>query len=87
MAAKKKILHISQKVDEAFTKKGFMYRHFNYYPFFEDDDILGMWNRLVYLCSQYKPDLILVHFEHDDCMNDYEEAQLKKFGITLKVYG
>lgn len=87
MASKKKILHIAQKPDEAFAKKGFMYKHFNYYNFYLDDDIMGMWQRLMQLCRQYSPDLILVNFEHEDCMNDYEEAQLKTFGITLKVYG
>lgn len=88
MAYKRRILHISEKDErKEFERKGFHYKHFNYMAFYEEDDIMGMWDRISSICHSFQPHLIIVNFKHDDCMNDYEHACLQKFGITLKVYG
>lgn len=82
-------LHISKQPDlkEAVEFQGLEYRHFDYTAFYEEDNLLGMWRRIFLVCHDYKPGLILLQFEHEECVNDRELAHLKTIGLTLQIYG
>lgn len=84
---KKRILHISETntLEEPFLKKKFQYKHFNYKPFFDEDNIIGMWSRLQILCLTYGPDIIILNFKHEDCINEREREMLNKFAVVLDI--
>ena len=85
---KKRILHISKNnsLEEPLLKKGFEYRHFNYTNFYPDE-FLDMYQRIFNICVEYKPHLILLQFEHEQCVNETELSALKQFAVTLSIYG
>lgn len=87
MNRKKRVLHISEAntLEESFLKKKFDYKHFNYKKFFDEDNLIEMWQRLAVVLLSYKPDIILLNFKHKDCINQQEREYIEKFAVVLDL--
>lgn len=81
------IFHIGpRKLDgHKIILQGAEYIFFPTKPFLEDDNIIGMWDRIFGQLSKKRADIILVHLHKPNMINDYEEEKLRKFGIVLKL--
>lgn len=61
------------------------YFFFNTKSFVEEDDILGMWQRIFHLLPQKKPTIILLQLHKPNMVNEHEFKELLNFGIVLKL--
>jgi hypothetical protein len=84
---KKRVLQISETntLEKPFLKINVRYKHFNYKPFLDNDNLIGMWERLQVICLNYKPDIILLNFKDEDCINDRERAMIQTFAVVIDI--
>lgn len=80
-----KSLYISNKNDleQQFIDKGWSYKFFDYSYFNEHDDIISMWQRIVYVCSLFQPDIIILNFKHPQMINSTEHETLSKLAVVI----
>lgn len=69
MAKKMIIIHVAQKPTLQRAFEGHEYVFYNYKPFEEDDNIMGMYMRVGNLVRQRKADLLILDFERVDTVN------------------
>lgn len=70
---------------EPFTGKKWEYKFFDYSYFYEQDNIIGLWQRVVAMVYIFKPDLILLNFKHPNMINDYELKTLSTFAVVVII--
>lgn len=63
------VIHVAQKptLEDAFSKHEYIF--YNYKPFEDDDNIMGMYMRLGNLVQQKKASLLILDFERIDTIN------------------
>lgn len=63
------IIHVAQKptLENAFEKHEYIF--YNYKPFEEEDNLMGMYMRIGNLVQQRKADLLILDFERIDSVN------------------